>query len=68
MWPAFNHATVAVFWFLVKVSLWVYLMVWFRGTFPRFRYDQLMNVGWKVLIPSGMICVLANAIVGMLKG
>ena len=68
MWPAFNQATVAVFWFLVKVSLWVYLMIWFRGTFPRFRYDQLMNVGWKVLIPSGMICVLANAIIGMLRG
>ncbi len=66
-WPAFNHASVSVFWFLFKVSMWVYLMVWFRGTFPRFRYDQLMNVGWKVLIPGGMLCVLANAIVGMAR-
>ena len=57
----------AVFWFLFKVSLWVYLMVWFRGTFPRFRYDQLMNVGWKVLIPTAMFAVLANAIVGMAR-
>ena len=67
LWPAFNQASSAVFWFLFKVSLWVYLMVWFRGTFPRFRYDQLMNVGWKVLIPGGMFCVLANAVVGMWK-
>ena len=65
--PFFNHAMTAVFWFLFKVSLWVYLMVWFRGTFPRFRYDQLMNVGWKVLIPTAMFAVLANAILGMAR-
>jgi hypothetical protein len=36
--------------------------------FPRFRYDQLMNLGWKRLIPLGMAAVLINAVVGMVKG
>jgi len=39
-----------------------------RPTWPRFRYDQLMNLGWKRLIPLGMAAVLVNAVVGMLKG
>jgi NADH:ubiquinone oxidoreductase subunit H len=42
------------------------IMIWMRGTFPRFRYDQLMNIGWKVMIPIGMVSILANAVVGML--
>ncbi len=40
-------------------------MIWIRGTFPRFRYDQLMNIGWKWLIPIGMVFILLNAIVGI---
>jgi len=65
--PAVNAAVIGLFWFLLKVSVIVYLLIWFRGTFPRFRYDQLMNVGWKFLIPIGMGAILANAVVGMLK-
>jgi NADH-quinone oxidoreductase subunit H len=42
-------------------------MIWFRGTFPRFRYDQLMNIGWKIAIPVGMAAVFVNAIIGMLR-
>jgi NADH-quinone oxidoreductase subunit H len=38
-----------------------------RATWPRLRYDQLMNLGWKRLIPLGMAAVLVNAVVGMLK-
>jgi NADH-quinone oxidoreductase subunit H len=42
-------------------------MIWFRGTFPRYRYDQLMDIGWKVLIPLGLGAIALNAVVGMLK-
>ena len=49
-----NTAMIGLFWFLFKVSVIVYMMIWFRGTFPRYRYDQLMNIGWKVAIPIGM--------------
>jgi NADH-quinone oxidoreductase subunit H len=65
MIPAFNAAGIGVFWFLFKVSVIVYLMIWFRGTFPRFRYDQLMNIGWKVMIPIGMAAIVINALLGM---
>jgi NADH-quinone oxidoreductase subunit H len=65
--PVINAAIIDVFWFLAKVSVFVYIMIWFRGTFPRFRYDQLMNIGWKYMIPIGMGAILVNAIVGMLK-
>ena len=63
--PMVNNAMIGIFWFLAKISTIIYLMIWFRGTFPRYRYDQLMNIGWKVAIPLGMITVMINAILGM---
>jgi NADH-quinone oxidoreductase subunit H len=66
--PAVNTAVIGLFWFLVKVSVLIYLLIWFRGTFPRFRYDQLMNIGWKIAIPVGMAAVLINAVLGMTRG
>ena len=65
MLPVFNAAAIGVFWFLLKVAVVIYLMIWFRGTFPRFRYDQLMNIGWKVMIPVGMAAIVINALLGM---
>jgi NADH-quinone oxidoreductase subunit H len=65
--PMVNHAISGLFWFLFKVSCLIYLTIWFRGTFPRFRYDQLMNIGWKVAIPVGMAAVLINALIGMAR-
>ena len=65
--PVVNTAVIGLFWFLFKVGLIVYLMIWFRGTFPRYRYDQLMNIGWKVAIPVGMGAVLVNAVLGMTR-
>jgi len=63
--PLVAHAVSGLFWFLLKVSCLIYLAIWFRGTFPRFRYDQLMNIGWKVAIPVGMASVVINALLGM---
>jgi NADH-quinone oxidoreductase subunit H len=65
--PMVNAAVIGMFWFLLKVSCIIYLMIWFRGTFPRFRYDQLMNIGWKIAIPVGMAAVFVNAIIGMFR-
>ena len=64
--PQFNASAIGVFWFLFKVSLIIYLLIWFRGTFPRFRYDQLMNIGWKYMIPIGMGALMVNALLGMI--
>ena len=65
--PVVNHAVIGLFWFLFKVSTIIYVLIWFRGTFPRFRYDQLMNIGWKIAIPVGMAAVLINAVLGMTR-
>ncbi|MBI3473228.1 MAG: NADH-quinone oxidoreductase subunit H [Candidatus Solibacter usitatus] len=63
-----NTRIIGLFWFMFKVGCIVYLMIWFRGTFPRFRYDQLMNIGWKYMIPIGMGSIVVNGIVGIAKG
>ena len=55
----------APFWFFFKVSCVFYVLVWFRASWPRLRYDQLMDLGWKRLIPLALGCLLANAIIGM---
>jgi len=65
--PMVNHAVAGLFWFMFKVAIIVYLMIWFRGTFPRFRYDQLMNIGWKYMIPIGLGAVMVNALLGMTR-
>jgi len=65
--PPLNPLIAPFFWFFLKVSTIIYAMIWFRATWPRFRYDQLMNIGWKRLIPIGMAAVIVNAAVGMLK-
>jgi NADH-quinone oxidoreductase subunit H len=49
-----------ILWFLVKVGVIVFVLIWFRATFPRIRYDQLMNTGWKVLIPVALLNIVAT--------
>ncbi len=67
LFPPINAAVISLFWFMFKVGLVVYLLIWVRGTFPRFRYDQLMNIGWKVMIPIALAAILINALIGVAK-
>lgn len=47
-----------VVWFLMKIAILVFIFLWMRGTFPRYRYDQLMRLGWKVLIPTTLVWIV----------
>ena len=55
-----------IYWFVAKVAVFMYLYIWYRGTFPRYRFDQLMKVGWKILLPMGLAVLIVTAIVGVL--
>ncbi len=58
----FGHS-VGPLWFLVKIFAFLFTYVWLRATLPRFRYDQLMDLGWKRLIPAGLAMLLFVAAV-----
>lgn len=47
-----------LFWFVGKVAFFIYVFMWVRFTLPRYRYDQLMNIGWKILIPVSLVNIL----------
>lgn len=47
-----------LFWFLAKICMFLFLFLWIRGTFPRYRYDQIMRLGWKVFIPITLIWIV----------
>ena len=57
-WEWANTGWVPVLWWLAKVCLFIYMYIWLRGTLPRFRYDQFMSFGWKVLIPVSLVWVI----------
>jgi len=65
--PAVRERVSDIFWFAAKVAAFMYLYIWYRGTFPRYRFDQLMKVGWKILLPTGLVLLILTAGAGFLE-
>jgi NADH-quinone oxidoreductase subunit H len=58
----FIRAILPLFWFVLKVFSFLFLYVWVRGTLPRFRYDQLMNYGWRFLLPLAILNIVGTSL------
>jgi len=56
----------SIFWFLAKTVFFMFMFLWYRATFPRYRYDQIMRLGWKVLIPITLVWVMLAALMSVL--
>ena len=54
-----------IYWFAIKVAFFMYLYIWYRATFPRYRFDQLMHLGWKFMIPVGIAVLILTAALGL---
>jgi NADH-quinone oxidoreductase subunit H len=65
--PVWLQAILPVFWFFLRVFGFLFLYIWIRGTLPRFRYDQLMNFGWKFLFPLAIANLVITAFIVALK-
>ncbi|HEY6194186.1 MAG TPA: NADH-quinone oxidoreductase subunit NuoH [Candidatus Eisenbacteria bacterium] len=61
-WQGPGPAWAGVAWYLAKLGVLMFFFIWVRWTFPRLRYDQLMNFGWKVLLPAAIANVLLAAL------
>ena len=66
--PYLLRAALPVIWFCVKVFCFMFLYVWVRWTLPRFRYDQLMSFGWKILLPLAMVNIVITALIVAWRG
>ena len=65
--PPILQAILPVFWFLLRVFIFLFIYIWVRGTLPRFRYDQLMAFGWKFLLPVAIANLVITALIVALK-
>ncbi|MBL4907434.1 MAG: NADH-quinone oxidoreductase subunit NuoH [Sneathiella sp.] len=61
-WNDFLIPLPSFIWFALKVGFFIWLFMWFRFTFPRYRYDQLMSIGWKVLLPLSLANILVSGL------
>jgi NADH-quinone oxidoreductase subunit H len=52
----------SLFWFFAKACIFAFCFLWFRATFPRYRYDQIMRLGWKVFIPVTIVWLFVEAV------
>jgi NADH-quinone oxidoreductase subunit H len=66
-WEGANHGWWPMLWFVLKLQVLVFFFIWLRGTLPRVRYDQLMKLGWKVLIPVSVVWLMLVATVRTLR-
>jgi NADH-quinone oxidoreductase subunit H len=55
----------SIIWFLSKTVFFMFLFLWFRATFPRYRYDQIMRLGWKVFVPITIVWVMVAAVISV---
>ena len=67
VWPGANEGWWPVLWFLAKVWLFIFFFIWLRGALPRVRYDQLMKLGWKILIPVSLAWIVLVATIRGLR-
>ena len=67
-WASWLTAGAQLFSLLAKIGFFMWVFVWIRWTLPRFRYDQLMNLGWKVLLPLGLVNLVATLVVTFFLG
>ncbi|PYS39929.1 MAG: NADH-quinone oxidoreductase subunit NuoH [Acidobacteria bacterium] len=65
---AFLDVIPSVLWFAAKVIVFLYFYLWFRASWPRYRYDQLMKLGWQFLLPLSMANVIVTAILVLVLG
>ncbi|MDQ2978548.1 MAG: NADH-quinone oxidoreductase subunit H, partial [Acidobacteriota bacterium] len=59
---SFLHIVPPFLWFLAKVGFFLFCYIWFRSTFPRYRFDQLMALGWKWMIPLALVNIVVVAV------
>jgi len=65
--PPILQSLVPVFWFCLRIFVFLFIYIWVRGTLPRFRYDQLMAFSWKFLLPLSIANIMITALVVALK-
>src|SRR5437868_1289288 len=64
--PDVRNRVQDIYWFVAKVAIFMYVYIWLRSTFPRYRFDQLMHLGWKFMIPLGIVVLILTGLLGVL--